>query len=127
MKLITVQYFSILLLGSVASQEIPCILWNPKVHYRVRNNPSIFPVLSHTNPLYVFPSYILNVHYSIILPLTSVSSKLPLSLGFFHQTLHAFFPAVHATCPGHQKQGKSYVLSVESESASSYVANNTTC
>jgi len=30
-----------------ASQEIPCLLWNPEVHYRVYKNPLlILPILN---------------------------------------------------------------------------------
>lgn len=96
---------------SVVSQERPSILWNPKVHYRVHNNPSLFPTLCHMNPLYTIASYILNAHSNIILPFTSVSSKWPLSLRVFPPNPACiFFPAIHATCPGQQRQGKSYVF-----------------
>jgi len=34
-----------------ASPEISRLLWNPKLHYRVHNNPQLFSILSHMNPL----------------------------------------------------------------------------
>jgi len=69
------------------SQEIPRILWNPKVHYRIQNSPPSVPVLRKINPVHP-PIPLLEDSVWYYPPIYSWSSKWSLSLCSPHQTLY---------------------------------------
>ena len=70
---------------SLASQEIPHILSNSMVHYRIHKRAVPIPILRQINPVHTSPSYLLKIHFNIILFSTPGSFKWSLSLRSPHQ------------------------------------------
>ena len=80
--------------GSSASQEIPCILWNPKVHSRIQNSLPPVTIPRQINPVHALASYLLKIHFYTILPSTPRSRKWSFPLILAHLYAPHLFPHV---------------------------------
>jgi hypothetical protein len=70
-----------------ANQEIPRLLWNPKVHYHVHNRPPLAPILSQMNQIHTFAPYFpkiysIVIHLRLDLPDGPFPSRLPTKILF---------------------------------------------
>ena len=68
-----------------ASQEIPCISRNPKVHYHSHKRPPPVSILGQSNSVHIPTSHLLEIHPNIVHPSTPRSPQWSLSLRFPHQ------------------------------------------
>jgi hypothetical protein len=73
-----------------ATQELPSILWNPKVHHRVNKSLPLLPILSQINSIHTIPSYLSKI---ILILFTHLRLGLPSGLfpsGFPTNILYTF-------------------------------------
>ena len=85
-----------------ASQEIPRISRNPKVHYRTHKRTPPVSILGQPNPVHIPTSHLLEIHPNIIHPSMPRSPQWSPSLRFPHQDpIHPLSSPILATSPAH--------------------------
>ena len=85
-----------------ASQEIPRISRNPKVHYRTHKRPPPVSILGQPNPVHIPKTHLLEIHPNITNPSTPRSPQWSPYLRFPHQgPIHPLSSPLRATCPAH--------------------------
>jgi hypothetical protein len=84
-----------------ASQKIPRILWNPKIHYRVHKNTPLVPILSQMHPVNTFPPSFPKTHSDIAFPSTPRSSECFFPWGFSTKIFIHFSSLLRPICPAH--------------------------
>ena len=80
-----------------ASQEIPRISRNPKVHYRTHKRPPPVSILGQPNPVHILTSHLLEIHPNISTHLRLVLPSGLLPSGFPTKTLYT--PPPHPYAP----------------------------
>jgi hypothetical protein len=83
-------------------QETPCLSCNPDVHYRDHKMPPLEPVMSQINLIHILTPQFYKIHFNIIVPSTSKSSKWSRPFRFSDQIFvrHAFHgSSMRAACP----------------------------
>jgi len=85
----------------LASQEVPCLVCNPKVHYHVHKGLRGDPTYPEPDAVDTFSTCFLMIHFNIQ-PSTPRSYRWSLPSGFLSKILYAFLISpIHTTCPAH--------------------------
>jgi hypothetical protein len=80
-----------------ATQELPSILWNPKVHCRVHKSPPLFPILGQIDPVHTIQSYLSKIQMVYIFFFLICIVWGGVQTG---STRHVGHLSAYCTCPG---------------------------
>lgn len=107
-----------------AGQEIPCILWNPKLHYSVHKGPPFIPIMSQMSPVHSLPIPFFKIHFDSIVHSILRCAKWSLFFRFFLQNPVYISPLylLHAPPTSSSSTGplKSYSVSSTNPEAPHY-------
>ena len=104
-----------------ASQEIPRILWKPKVHYRTHKRPPTVPILGQPYPVHIPTCHFLEIHSNSIHPSMPRSPQCSLSPRFRHQEpINPLSSPIRATCPANSFLLDFITLTILGEEKSSF-------
>jgi hypothetical protein len=81
----------------LTSQEIPNILWTPKMHYCFHKSVLLVSIPSQINPVHNTPSYFTKIYFNIIFPPKFLSFRLshhnPLCIPLLSQVCYMLCPS----------------------------------
>jgi hypothetical protein len=83
------------LANCAATEELPSILWKPKVHYRVHKSPQLVPILSQINPIHTIPLrsiLLLSTHLRLRLPSRLLPHQYPICIPLLHHSCYMPYP-----------------------------------
>jgi hypothetical protein len=110
-----------------ATQELPSILWNPKVYYRVQKSTPLVLILSQLDLLLTTPSYVSKIHFNIVHPPTPWSSQWSHFFWLYHEYKSTFPWSMSTASSGSKEATRSFETSVEFQRTTwRYVPKNAT-
>jgi len=76
----------------LAGQEIPRLLWTPKVHYyRAHNSPPLDPIRNQLNPIYAL-TLVFVASAKWFVPLMRIPDEILLCISHFTRSCYMFHP-----------------------------------